>query len=69
MLRTYAESGGLLKIPDWIYRDSGDDKISPRYCQEQSDGRRITMVDVYADIVTGCIFMLLTPSQPLSTWE
>lgn len=31
-------------------------KISPSYSQDQLDGGEITMVDVYADIVTNCIF-------------
>jgi hypothetical protein len=31
-------------------------KVSPSYRQEQLDSGEITMVDVYADIVTSCVF-------------
>lgn len=31
-------------------------KVSPTYCQEQLDNREITIVDVYVDIVTNCVF-------------
>jgi hypothetical protein len=57
MLRTYAEKRRPFEDTglDFI-GDSVMIKISPRYCQEQLDGGEITMVDVYADIVTGCIF-------------